>query len=156
MKTWWLGLNTREQRLVGSLGAVMLIFLFYSLVWQPLNDNIINTEKKVARQQELLSWVNQEVSRYQANSGNAKKSKNNASLSSIVNQAANRSGIAITRIQPQGDDLQVWIDNIAFNTLLQWLEQLSQQHGLMIKNIDLDATDINGEVRVRRLQLGNN
>lgn len=156
MKTWWLGLNTREQRLVGSLGAVVLIFLFYSLVWQPLNDSIINTEKKVARQQELLSWVNQEISRYQANSGNAKRPKNNASLSSIVNQAANRSGIAITRIQPQGDDLQVWIDNIAFNTLLQWLEQLSQQHGLMIKNIDLDATDIHGEVRVRRLQLGNN
>lgn len=156
MKAWWLGLNTREQRLVGSLGGVVLIFLFYSLVWQPLNDNITNTEKKVVRQQELLVWVKQEISRYQANSGNAKRPKNNASLSSIVNQAANRSGIAITRIQPQGDDLQVWIDNIAFNNLLQWLEQLSQQHGLMIKNIDLDATDINGEVRVRRLQLGNN
>lgn len=156
MKAWWLGLNTREQRLVGSLGGVVVIFMFYSLLWQPLNENIKNTEKKVVHQQALLVWVKQEISRYQANSGNVKRPNTNASLSSIVNQAANRSDISITRIQPQGDDLQIWIDNIAFNVLLQWLEQLSQQHGLIIKNIDLDATDINGEVRVRRLQLGNN
>ena len=156
MKAWWLGLNTREQRLVGSLGAVIVIFLFYSLLWQPLNDNIENTEKKVAHQTELLTWVKQEIARYKANSGNVKRPNRNASLSSIVNQAANRSGISITRIQPQGDDLQIWIDNIAFNVLLNWLEQLSEQHGLIIKNIDLDSTDINGEVRVRRLQLGNN
>ncbi|GHE99876.1 type II secretion system protein GspM [Thalassotalea profundi] len=156
MKAWWLGLNTREQRLIGALGGVVLIFLFYSLVWQPLNNNIENTEKRVAHQTELLAWVQQETSRYQANSGNVKRPNRNASLSSIVNQAANQSGIFITRIQPQGSDLQIWIDNIAFNVLLQWLEQLSQQHGLIIKNIDLDATDINGEVRVRRLQLGNN
>ncbi|GAA5143343.1 type II secretion system protein GspM [Thalassotalea piscium] len=156
MKAWWLGLNTREQRLVGALGGIVVIFLFYSLVWQPLNKKIINAEKRVARQHELLVWVKQEVARYQANGGNSKQPRNNASLSSIVNQAASRSGISITRIQPQGDDLQIWIDNIAFNSLLQWLAQLSEKHGLTIKNIDLDATDIDGEVRVRRLQLGNN
>lgn len=156
MKAWWLGLNSREQRLIGSLGGVVLIFIFYSLVWQPLNENITNTEKKLKRQQEILVFVKQEVSRYKASGSSSQRPQAAGSLASIVNKAASRSGIAITRIQPQGQDLQVWIDNIAFNTLLQWLEQLSQQQGLMIKNIDLDATDVNGEVRVRRLQLGKN
>ena len=40
MKTWWLGLNSREQRLVGSLAGVFLVFIFYSFVWQPLRENI--------------------------------------------------------------------------------------------------------------------
>ncbi|XQW84799.1 type II secretion system protein GspM [Thalassotalea piscium] len=154
MKAWWLGLQTREQRLVGSLGGVVIIFLFYSLVWQPLSNNIVNTEKRLAKQQELLVWVKQEIARFQKNSTAIKRPNSNASLSSIVNQSANRNGILITRIQPQGSDLQVWIDNIAFDALLHWLEQLSQKHGLIIKYIDLDATDLNGEVRVRRLQLG--
>ena len=156
MKTWWLGLNSREQRLIGSLGAVVIVFILYSVIWQPLTNNIANTEKKVKRQQELLVWVKQEVSRFKASGQHNTNAKATGSLASIVNNAASRSGIAITRIQPQGEDLQVWIDNIAFNTLLEWLAQLSQQQGLAIKNIDLDATEVNGEVRVRRLQLGKN
>ena len=57
-------------------------------------------------------------------------------------------------MQPQGDDLQVWIDEISFNQLLTWLEQLASREGLRVKNIDLSLADQQGVVRVRRLQLG--
>ena len=57
-------------------------------------------------------------------------------------------------MQPQGDELQVWIDEISFNQLLTWLEQLASREGLRVKNIDLSLADEQGVVRVRRLQLG--
>ena len=57
-------------------------------------------------------------------------------------------------MQPQADDLQVWIDEISFNQLLTWLEQLASREGLRVKNIDLSLADEQGVVRVRRLQLG--
>ena len=59
-------------------------------------------------------------------------------------------------MQPQGDNIQVWIDEISFNQLLQWLEQLSSKEGLRVTNIDLSNAEQPGVVRVRRLQLGKN
>ncbi|MDO6505987.1 type II secretion system protein GspM, partial [Colwellia sp. 4_MG-2023] len=58
------------------------------------------------------------------------------------------------RMQPQGDILLVWLDNVPFAQLLLWLESLANNEGLQVQAIDLSQGDSSGEVRVRRLQLG--
>jgi len=153
MKAKWQQLNAREQKMVLAMGSVVLVFLLYSLVWQPLNDNLAKTQAKLKRQQELLTWVNENTARYQQASKN-KQSSRGGSLSSIVNRTAKRNGIAITRMQPQGNDIQVWIDEVSFTQLLQWLEQLTNNEGLTVKAIDLNNSKQAGVVGVRRLQLG--
>ena len=50
--------------------------------------------------------------------------------------------------------MQVWIDNIAFNQLLTWLEKLANNEGIHVDTIDLTKGDQPGQVRVKRLQLG--
>jgi len=153
MSIWWQQLNLREKKLVLAMGSLVVIFILYSFIWQPLNDNIAKTEKKLARQQQLLSWVQENTQRFQQAKSNGTKQAN-GSLSSIVNRTASSNKINITRMQPQGDNIQVWIDEIAFNQLLQWLEQLSTREGLRVTNIDLSDVEQAGVVRVRRLQLG--
>lgn len=153
MKAWWQQLNTREQRLVSVMSVLMSIFILYGLIWQPLTENIEKTALKLERQQALLTWVTENTQRYQQAKRNARASSD-ASLSSIVNRTSSANNITITRMQPQGDDLQVWIDEISFNQLLTWLEQLAVSNGLQVKNIDLSSADQQGMVRVRRLQLG--
>ena len=153
MKAWWQQLNMREQRLVIAMSAVIGVFVLYGLIWQPLNESISKTKTKVERQQALLSWVEESTQLYQQAKRNGGKSTG-ASLSSIVNRTSRANNITITRMQPQGDDLQVWIDEISFNQLLAWLEQLATRDNLQVKNIDLSIADQQGVVRVRRLQLG--
>ena len=153
MKAWWQQLNTREQRLVSVMSVLMSIFILYGLIWQPLTENIEKTTLKLERQQALLTWVAENTQRYQQAKRNA-RGGSGASLSSIVNRTSSANNITITRMQPQGDDLQVWIDEISFNQLLTWLEQLAINDGLQVKNIDLSSADQQGMVRVRRLQLG--
>ncbi len=153
MKEWWLQLNNREQQLVSGLGAVVVIFVLYSFIWKPLNSNIEQGIKKLERQQSLLSWVASETSRYQANKGN-RRPTSSVSVSSIINRTARAQGITIARVQPQNSDVQVWIDNTSFNALLTWLQQLSVNEGIQVKNIDLTGVEQSGEVRVKRLQLG--
>ena len=155
MKTWWQQLNLREQRLIMAMAAAISVFILYGLIWQPLNENIASSKLKIERQQALLSWVEDNTKRYKQaklTSG----SRSGASLSSIVNRTSRQNDIIITRMQPQADDLQVWIDEISFNQLLTWLEQLASREGLRVKNIDLSLADEQGVVRVRRLQLGKN
>jgi len=154
MKAWWLQLNQREQHLVSSLGAVFVVFLLYSLIWQPLNENIEKGQQKLARQQSLLAWVNSETARFNAAKGSSSRRTSSGSLSSVINRSASSNNITITRVQPQGTDIQVWIDNIAFTQLLNWLEHLSTSEGVFVKAIDLTSGDESGLVRVKRLQLG--
>jgi len=156
MKAWFQQLNTREQRLVLAMSAAILVFLVYSLIWQPLNSNLVKTEQKIARQQELLSWVQENTAKYQAAQKSGVAKRGSGSLSGIVNSTARRADIAITRMQPQGNDIQVWIDEVSFKQLLHWLEGLSASNGLTVKAIDLNRAEKPGVVRVRRLQLGRN
>ena len=59
-------------------------------------------------------------------------------------------------MQPQGDTLQVWIDEISFDQLITWLNNLSENYGLKVTSIDLSKAEQQGVVQVRRLQLGKN
>ncbi|MBA6350530.1 type II secretion system protein GspM [Colwellia sp. BRX9-1] len=154
MKTWWQQLKSSEQRLVAMMSFVVVLFLFYSAVWQPLVTNTDKAQQKIMRQQALYTWVQENTLRYQQSQKRVASSASNASLSSIVNSSAGRNNISIARLQPQGEDLQVWIDEVPFTQLLSWLEFLANNEGLLVKSIDLSKADRNGVVRVRRLQLG--
>lgn len=153
IKAWWYALALREQRLVLAMGSAITVFLLYSLVWQPLNDNLANTKKSLANRQALLTWVDENTARYQSAQSLSGNKPSTGSLSSIVNRTANQQQLTITRMQPQGELLQVWLDSVPFTQLLLWLEQLANKEGLQVQAIDLTKGDAQGEVRVRRLQL---
>jgi general secretion pathway protein M len=61
--------------------------------------------------------------------------------------------IAISRMQPQGDELQVWIDQAPFNDVLSWLQSL-EKTGISILDIDIAESNLPGQVKIRRLKLG--
>lgn len=153
IKQWWQQLNLREQRLVLAMGSAVVVFLLYSLFWQPLNSNLESTAKKLASRQALLSWVDENTARYKNIKPKGSNKKSSGSLSSIINRTANQYRLTITRMQPQGDNLQVWLDTAPFTELLFWLEHLANKEGLQVQAIDLASSDKAGEVRVRRLQL---
>ena len=153
MKLWWQRLQTREQTLVGLKGAIVAIFIFYSAVWQPLNEGLTKATQKLERQQALLTWVSDNTARFKEAQDSSKAKQGGGSLSGIVNRSANSYQLTVTRVQPQGDSLQVWLDSVPFTQLLFWLEHLVSSQGLIVEGIDLTRADRSGEVKVRRLQL---
>jgi general secretion pathway protein M len=153
MKVWWQQLNSREQLLVAVMGFVSIIFVFYSVVWQPLNTSLVEAKGKLERQQQLLTWVQDNTTLYQQAKRSSGQSKLRGSISSVANRSAKNYKLTITRMQPQGEDLQVWIDSTPFTQLLFWLEHLANNEGLQVKAIDLSQGDRAGEVKVRRLHL---
>jgi len=154
MKERWLQLNIREQRLVIAMASVVIFFILYSAIWSPLNKNIDSATKKIERQESLLTLVKAGTATYKSAVGANRGGNRNASLSSVVNQTAGGEKIVIARLQPQGEDLQVWIDEVPFNNLLKWLENLSVNNGINVKSIDITDANKAGVVKVRRLQLG--
>jgi len=153
INAWWQGLNLREQRLVLIMGSTISVFLLYSLIWLPLNESLMKTEKTLSSRQALLTWVTDNTARYQRAESTTGVKKGAGSLSSIINRTANQQQLTITRMQPQGETLQVWLDSAPFTQLLFWLEHLANNEGLQVQAIDLAQGNNQGEVRVRRLQL---
>ncbi|WP_448250129.1 type II secretion system protein GspM [Thalassotalea agariperforans] len=154
MKEKWQSLNQREQSLVIAMLAFVGIFILYQLIWQPINNSIIDKQKKIERYQELLVWVNEKKAEYNSYAKVNQGSSSNVSLSSVVNRSATKHKISISRIQPQGSEISVTIDEVPFDHVMDWLKQMAITEGVIIKAIDLASTDINGVVKVRRLSLG--
>lgn len=155
LQGWWHGISTREQRLVGVGGSILLLGLCYWVIWQPIANRIAERERQVINQQQTLAWLKekgQEVLAMQGSSG--RQIDTSGTLEGVVNRTAFNQKIKIARLQPQGQELQVWIDTVPFDTLLLWLAALSDQHGVQVQIIEVAKENLApGLVKVRRLQL---
>jgi general secretion pathway protein M len=154
LKRVFLQLSPREQRLVLISAAFVIFAVFYWGIWSPLNTSLERSQNSVKSQQELLVWVQKNANRaVQLRSSTGNKGAFSGSLPQVVNQSANRMKIAISRMQPQGDELQVWIDQAPFNDVLSWLQSL-EKTGVTILDVDIAEADAPGLVKIRRLKLG--
>jgi general secretion pathway protein M len=154
LKSTFLQLSEREQRLVIISAVMLLVAIFYWGVWSPLNTSINKAQNAVNNQTELLAWVQKNANKaVQLRSSSGNKASFSGSLPQAVNQSASRMKIAISRMQPQGDELQVWIDQAPFNDVLSWLQSL-EKTGVSILDIDIAESALPGQVKIRRLKLG--
>lgn len=154
MKAHWQQLEQKEKQLVGILIATLLLAGGYWLIWQPLQNDIINTQRKVNVQTQTLADVKALGQKIMDLQGGQTNRADVGDLNQLVSRSASGNKIVITRIQAKTDSLQLWIDDVNFNQLTTWLEKLNKQYGIEIQNIDLSVADAKGMVQVRRLQLG--
>lgn len=146
-------LNEREKKLVVIAGIVIIVSLFYFAIWSPIQQSIKTNKASVESQTKLLAWVEQNAAKaIQLKRSSGKSGGFAGSLPQAVNQTAARFNIDITRMQPQKDDIQVWVDKAVFNDVLAWLQQLEQM-GINVAEADIAESDDVGMIKVRRLRL---
>jgi general secretion pathway protein M len=153
LKQYYQQLSEREQRLVLISGGLLVLALLYWAVWAPLTQGLAAQKKALDNQQELLVWVQQNANRaLQLQGSTGQTVKFTGSLAQTVNQMAGRLNINITRMQPQGEELQVWVDQVAFNDVLSWLQSM-ENAGIRIMDLDVAESNAPGQVKIRRLKL---
>lgn len=153
MKAWFTGLSEREQKLVSIAGSVAILLVFYFGIWSPITNAAADQALAVESDKQLLSWVQEQSSRAIILRQSANKTAFSGSLTQVVNQTTRNANIPIARMQPQGEELSVSIDQVVFNDFLKWLKVLEDK-GVMIIQSDVSEVDSQGYVQVRRLQLG--
>lgn len=147
-------LTEREQQLALISAVVIAVGLFYWLVWAPLDKAVEKGRIEVTKQQKLLGWVSKNANKViQLRRSGSSSHGFSGSLPQAVNRTSGRNNIAISRMQPQGEELQVWVDEAAFNDVVNWLNALEDM-GVVIIKADIAETGSSGMVKIRRLQLG--
>ena len=154
IKSWWLSMPVRDQRMAAIGGVAIVFALFYWGLWTPLNSSLNEQQSKLTKQKQLLSWMKDSSGLILSSkaSGSA-KSGENQSLSQVINATARNKQIKLTRVQPKGESIQVWIENVSFTQFISWLELLNNRYGVSVSNTELTKGSSKGIVNVRRLQL---
>jgi general secretion pathway protein M len=154
LKQKFQALTEREQILVLVSAVIVGLMLFYFALWQPLVNGIDREKALLERQTETLVWVEgQALKAAQLRAFTAGKGQFSGSLPQAVNLTSSRHSITISRMQPQNDELQVWVDEANFNNVLAWLQAMEKM-GVLIQQVDITESGAPGMIKVRRLQLG--
>lgn len=156
----WQQLSLREQRLVLLTMVVVALSLFYFALWQPLNQGIEAQRLRLRAQQQTLQQLAQdaaEVARLRAVQQRGAATGRKGSLLVTIERSARRKNLhqALQKVQPDGaNGVRIWLDNVAFDDLIDWLDLLSRQHGFTISEISIERDTAPGRVRCRVLLRG--
>lgn len=148
---YWRSLKEQEQQLIVVAGGIFVVFVLVMGIFRPLNNAIDKAKKSYVTQQELLVWVDESIVKLKA-AGNT-QAISNQNISQVVNSTRSRYRITISKMQPNDNSLRLTLDSVEFNQLIEWLDELVNQHGLRVENLDLSKDDKSGFVRVSRLVL---
>lgn len=153
MKSWFEGLESREQLFV-SLGAVIVIVaLVYGLVWAPLDKGHRSMATSVSNWQSSLAELAPLHGMAQAG-GTPRTSAGGSSQQSpiiIVDQTLRSRQLEQFRRRSQptsSNGVRVEFENVAFDDLVLWLGDLSDQYSMHVQAGSLSKGSQSGAGRI--------
>ena len=136
---WFHGLTPREQPmvLIGMAAAAALLLLGILL---PFERHVAGLEQRVQTRQADLAWL-QSVAPQLGALRATTRTGSRESLVVLVDRVARETGIARSLTsQANGDGaLSVRVEQVSFDTLLNWAGELVQRHGVRVMSATIDA-----------------
>jgi general secretion pathway protein M len=157
MKAWFTQLNQREQMSVVMLGLALTLYLLYVLAWSPLDSRRHDLTLQNSAIAVSLVRVDAMVSEllHLRDSGVKVDAKRN--LTSLINQSTARLQLSVSRLQPNSrGDIQVRLENAAFDDIVLWLHEMEYKQGLLVHEVSVTPAGSIGRVNatVRLAQAG--
>jgi general secretion pathway protein M len=144
MKDWFATLEQREQIFVATGALVVLLALLYLFVWVPLDTGQKSMSASVSSWERSLAEL-KPLRSMQPNNDNARGvTVNNAQQTPvvIVDQTLRARGLdrALKRSQPTtSSGIRVEFENVAFDELVLWLGDLSNQYGMQVTSASMST-----------------
>ena len=153
MRNWFANLETREQVFVAVGAAFVVIALIYVLLWAPLDKNHRELASSVDNWQRSLA----ELGPLSALAGSAEPSRPQVAVSNqqapiiIVDQTLRGRGLEQFRRRSQpttSNGVRVEFESVAFDELVLWLGDLSDEYGMHVQAGSVSAVTQAGPGRV--------
>ncbi len=148
IKTYWTSLEPRERAILGFGVAFVFIAVFYTFVWKPWQNSLDKMEVSVREMRSNSVWVEQRAADMKggaASHSNRPKRGADQSLTSVVEQTANQARVksAIQQIVPNREtgEVQVVLEGVDFNQWVRWVDNLYQNYGVDINQINAEKDD---------------
>lgn len=148
-------LEKREKTAVLALAAFFAILILYFAMWSPIYAYHQDSLQKRDTQFSLIQYMRAGEKRARSSSSSQKAKPTGQSLITEISNSAQKLGIKPNRMQPEGENsVSIWFDNVVFNDLINWIEQLNEREGVDIQQISIDRQDNPGTVNARLVLRG--
>lgn len=125
-------LSQRERILIGAGGAIALLMLIYTYLWEPKMQSLKQLKTvQVPQSEQTLAWVKQALLSAQNRPAQAQEKIIEGPLLTVIEQTAEQAGIraAIRRMQPnQAKSVKIWMEDVPFDAWLSWVAMLRRQN----------------------------
>ena len=154
MKDWYESLEAREQTVVLVGAVVGVIALLFGFVWTPISKSHAQVASSVNTWERSLA----ELRPLRSLAASGEVNVNGAAVSSsqqapiiIVDQTLRSRGLEQYRRRSQpttANGIRVEFENVAFDELILWLGDLSDQHAMHVQAGSLSAISQAGPGRI--------
>jgi general secretion pathway protein M len=150
MRSRFSQLGPRDQIALALLAALLLLCVVWLLAWRPLaQSNAILARQNAASAQTLLGVTRLADEYHALRQRDDSAAASRASLTEVVNRSIEAHGLAMSRFQPgSGGDVQLRLENAAFDAVLRWLHRLERGEGVSLRELSITRGAAPGLVNV--------
>lgn len=151
IKTWLQQKTPREQLILLAGLSVVLIYLVWLLLWQPmLQARALSVQRVNNAGQSLLAVrsLAQELAAARASSASGGSGTGN--LAQSLDGSASALGLRIAALEPSADNasVSVRLNDVSMATVLAWLYDIESGGGMRIESLTLAPLTTPGNVNV--------
>lgn len=152
LKDYLDGLETRERSLVIIAGLLILIIVPYQFMWKPFSESLVNSEIRIESQKKQfikMQYQSQKIIQLRG-AGNIVSQPGKQFLNNQIQTAAKRHGLTNNlKIKSDAQDsIRVSLDNVPFDNVMNWLDQLVSGSGVIVSKLTVDRQPSLGRVNV--------
>lgn len=142
----WALLGERDRRALSVLIPIVILLLLWFGIIAPLQQRHTLAQSQLNAAQNTFQEVVAKAPRLVGQPNTAVAGSTN--LNTELRRHANRLGITIVGLEPDGDLLRVRIDEARYSQLVRWLAVLEQE-GILADQLTLEARNRPGLVAAR-------
>jgi len=143
---WYKGQTGRDQLIIRGLGAFIAVCLFVVLIVQPMFATQDKYEKKLDKSLAIYQKLASNAHKF---SSGVAATNSGTPVMGLTTRLAKQYNLNLKRFEPDNDDLRIWLENVAFDSAIAFIEELNKKHGGIVKQINAERTDQSGRVNLR-------
>lgn len=145
MRQWFESLPSRDQIALMALVAALGLWIFVQLIFIELDgrrDRLTQGNQALAEKLIRVDLKVEQLAALRAGGGAQK-----VNLTRTLSQASEANGLAVKRLQPNSrGEVQIRFEGVAFDNLLQFLEQIEGVSGLAVLDASVSSAGRSGGV----------
>lgn len=154
IRQWFESLSVRDQIALMILGAAVGLWAFVFLIFIELDgrrERLVNGNQALAQKLHRVDLKVEQLAVLREGGGDGQ-----VNLTRTLSQASETHGLTVKRLQPNSrGEVQLRFEGIAFDGLLQFLEQIEGSAGLVVKEASISSAGRSGGVNATLRVAGN-
>ena len=152
IKEYLNSLEARERNLIIVAVAIFVLVIPYQFIWKPFVESVENSRVRV--QSQKAQYIKMQLQAKQIahlrGAGSIVSQPGKQFLNNLIQIAAKNNGLANTlKIKTDNqNNIRVSLDNVSFDSVMNWLDQLVSNNGVIVSKLNIDRQPALGRVNV--------